>query len=210
MKITKQILNKIYQNKYNYNDEFLGLLNDGLDRYEINTPLRIASFLAQTGAETSGMTVKEENLNYSFEGLLANFPKYFNIHNAQSYARRPILIASRIYANRMQNGDELSGDGWDYRGRGYIQLTGKENYTRLFMKLGEYFPIGNVIENPELLLIEVNAIESSLFFWKDNNLNYYADKKQIDTISKKINGGTNAIKKRRELFVRALPILQNI
>ena len=136
-----------------------------------------------------------ENLNYSKDGLLKIFSKYFNEKTATEYSRNPIKIANKVYSNRMGNGDENSGDGWKYRGRGFIQLTGKDNYK----SLSEYTGI-DFVNNPDLLLEEANALISAIWFWNKNNLNKYADLDDINSITKKINGGFNGIEHRKKLL----------
>lgn len=166
-----------------------------LDKYGINTPLRIAHFMAQLEHE-SGLKPISENLNYSAERLLVIFPKYFiSKADADRYARQPERIANRVYANRMGNGNEASGEGWKYRGRGFIQLTGKQNYYRLYV----YTDL-DVIKNPDLLLEEPNAMVSALWFWNMRSLNDLADKDDILGITKKINGGVNGLAHRKELL----------
>lgn len=165
------------------------------ERYEVNTPLRIAHFMAQIDHE-SGLKPISENLSYSAKGLMKTFKKYFpNEPLANFYARKPEMIANRVYADRMMNGNEASGDGWKYRGRGFLQITGKENYHRLANDTLIEF-----LENPDLLLEEVNAIISALWFWQKNRINDLADKNDIVAITKRINGGTNGLTHRKELF----------
>jgi len=168
-----------------------------LDRYGINTPLRIAHFMAQIEHE-SGLKPISENLNYSVIGLLGTFEKYFESTGiAIDYARKPEKIASRVYANRMGNGNEASGEGWRYRGRGFIQITGKENYFNL--QVDTDLPL---LKNPDLLLEEANAMLSACWFWKKKGLNSLADKDLIKAITKRINGGYNGIEHRKELLTK--------
>lgn len=164
--------------------------------YGITTALREAHFMAQIEHE-SGLKPISENLNYSTAGILATFGKYFNNspNEAKQYARQPERIANRVYANRMGNGNEASGEGWRYRGRGFIQITGKENYHRLSNDTDIDF-----LHNPDLLLEEANAIISALWFWKIKGLNKFADADDILTITKRINGGTNGLAHRKELL----------
>lgn len=166
-----------------------------LEQYGINTPLRIAHFMAQIEHE-SGLKPISENLNYSSQGLSKTFKKYFpTIELANKYQRQPEKIANRVYANRMGNGDEKSGEGWKYRGRGFIQITGKENYFRLLNDTDIDF-----LKNPDLLLQEANAMISALWFWKIKGLNKFADLDDILTITKRINGGTNGLEHRKKLL----------
>jgi putative chitinase len=157
--------------------------------YDINTPQRIAAFLAQCGHESGGWTVFEENLNYSAQGLNGVFKKYFpTIESAQSYARQPEKIANKIYANRMGNGPEESGEGYKYRGRGPIQLTGKANYTAFAKAMFDDWQ--NVVDNPDWVTFDKDfALMSAIWFWNSHNLNHYADIADIKQMTKIINGG---------------------
>jgi putative chitinase len=157
--------------------------------YEINTPQRVAAFLAQCGHESGGWTVFEENLNYSAQGLRKIFGKYFpNDELALAYQRQPEKIANRIYANRMGNGPEESGDGFKYRGRGPIQLTGKANYTAFAKDMFDDWE--NVVENPDWVTYDKDfALMSAIWFWNKNKLNHEADIGDIKTMTRKINGG---------------------
>jgi len=172
------------------------------DKNGINTPLRIAHFLAQVEHE-SGLKPISENLNYSAEGLLKTFPKYFRTEVALEYQRQPQKIANRVYANRMGNGSEQSGEGWKYRGRGFIQITGKENYFKLSNDTDIDF-----LHNPDLLLTEANSVISALWFWNQKGLNAFADKDDIVTITKRINGGTNGIEHRKQLLAKWKSLLK--
>ena len=165
-----------------------------LELYGVNTSLRLSHFFSQISHE-SGLKPISENLNYSEDGLLNTFGKYFNKTNVKLYARKPQQIANRVYANRMGNGNEASGDGWKYRGRGFIQITGKENYFRLSIDTDL-----DCLKNPDLLLIEANALISALWFWNLHKLNLLADKNNIKAITRKINGGYNGLEHRKELF----------
>lgn len=168
------------------------------EKYEINNPLRVAHFMAQIEHE-SGLKPIAENLNYSASGLLATFGKYFNnsVIEANKYARQPEKIANRVYANRMGNGNEQSGHGFLYRGRGFLQITGRENYLLLSKDTRIDF-----LNNPDLLLQEANAMISALWFWKLKGLNIFADEDNISTITKRINGGLNGIEHRKELLLK--------
>ena len=154
---------------------------------------RAAHFFGQCAHETGGFRVFEENLNYSEAGLLKIFPKYFNKDTAKKYAKNPKMIANRVYANRMGNGDESSGEGWTYRGRGALQLTGKENYTDFSTQARL---------NPDLVETEL-AFESALFFFEKNNLWTICDRGVNDdtilALTKRINGGVNGLAERKEL-----------
>lgn len=174
-----------------------------LPKYEINTPTRVAAFLAQCGHESADFTIVQENLNYSAKGLQATWPKRFvTLAEAALHERNPEKIANKVYANRLGNGDEASGDGWRYRGRGAIQLTGKENY----LAFGKF--VGKSLEETVAYLETLpGAIESACWFWKRNNLNVLADAKDIDTATKRINGGTIGSLERRARFEENLKIL---
>lgn len=164
-----------------------------LNKYSINTPLRIQHFLAQLFHESGNLKFVVENLNYSTQGLNKTFKKYFpTVASTTGYARNPAKIAAKVYASRMGNGDEASGDGWKYRGRGYIQLTGKANYQSLTTDLGIDF-----ISKPELLETIEYAALSAGWFWNKNGLNAFADKDDILSITKRINGGTNGLAERK-------------
>lgn len=167
-------------------------------RFEVNTPLRQAAFLAQLGHESGGLTAVEENLNYSAEALQRVFKKYFPTPEiAAKYARQPQRIANRVYANRMGNGDEASGDGWRYRGRGPIQLTGKANYEAAGKAMGL-----DLVGNP--LSVAEPRIGSLVagWFWSTNNLNKFADKDDNKSVSKIINTGST---KAADSAVNGLP-----
>lgn len=183
--------------------EVLPSLNETLNLYQINTKLRICTFLAQVGHESGGFKFRKENLNYSAQGLLSTFPKYFNSASAKAYARQPEKIANRVYANRMGNGSEASGDGWRYRGRGYIQLTGKNNYVAFANSLK--IPLDQAI----ILLESVRgACLSAGWFWNSRNLNPLADAGKFDQVTQLINGGQNGQAHRRALFAKALTVIR--
>lgn len=190
-------INQLQEVFPNAKEEILDAIVSGqnvlAEDYEINTPMRLAHFLAQTAHESGGFRLTEENLNYSAQRLTEVFPKYFRNVDASSYARKPEKIASRVYANRMGNGDEASGEGWKYRGRGLIQLTGKSNYTRFANFLD--FSLDDV---DEFMKTPEGALESAAWFWYENDLNQLADKDDISAVTKKINGGTNGIEERRK------------
>ena len=168
------------------------------EKYEVNTKLRLAHFFSQISHE-SGLKPISENLNYSAQGLIQTFSKYFTTTEALIFARKPEKIANRVYANRMGNGDEKSGDGWKYRGRGFIQITGKINYFQLANDTDL-----DCLKNPDLLLQEANAMISALWFWNKAGLNKLADKNDIKGITRKINGGYNGLEHRTELLKKYL------
>lgn len=166
-----------------------------LNSYGVNTPLRLAHFFAQIEHE-SGLKPISENLNYSASGLQRVFKKYFpTIELANAYQRKPEKIANRVYANRMGNGNEASGDGWKFRGRGFIQITGKDNYTVLSKDTRIDY-----LSNPDLLLTEADSMISALWFWSLRNLNKYADADDIKEVTRRINGGYNGLDHRTELL----------
>ncbi|MBD0822663.1 glycoside hydrolase family 19 protein [Aestuariibaculum marinum] len=166
-----------------------------LDKAGINTPLRLAHFFAQLHHESNLQPVSE-NLNYSTDALLRVFGKYFHstVHVAK-YASKPEAIANRIYANRMGNGGEFSGDGWKYRGRGFIQITGKDNYTALSEATGVDY-----LTDPNKLLNEADSMVSAIWYWNKRGLNKYADRDEIKAITKRINGGYNGLEHRKALL----------
>lgn len=167
-------------------------INDTLAKFGINTPLRVSHFLAQLLHESGNLQFLKENLNYSAKGLTTTFHKYFITEAvATPYARNQEKIANKVYANRMGNGDEKSGDGWRFKGRGYIQLTGRENYTSLSKDTGVDF-----VNHPELLETIQYAALSAGWFWNKNGLNNLADKDDVLNITKRINGGTNGLQER--------------
>ena len=185
-------------------EQYIGDLEGTLPKYGIaDSKERLAHFFSQVLHESGCMRYDMENLNYSAKALRAVFGKYFKtMRDAESCARKPEKIANRVYANRMGNGSESSGDGWKYRGRGLIQLTGKNNY-KAFAKW-----IGNerVIDDPDLVATEY-AVHSAIFFWDKNNLNKIADKDDVVRLTKRINGGVNGLAHRKELLNKANGLL---
>ncbi|MDC8004176.1 glycoside hydrolase family 19 protein [Aureisphaera galaxeae] len=176
--------------------KFVNLFDTTLPAYGIDTPLRKAHFLAQVAHESGGFKYVVENLNYSAKALYGVFRKYFpNMNLANQYARQPEKIANRVYANRMENGDEASGDGWNYRGRGLIQLTGKANY-RMFSEYTQQDFLGQ----PDLVATPQWALASACWFWKKNNINRYADADDIHMVTKRINGGYNGLQSRQHFL----------
>lgn len=174
-----------------------------LEDYEINTPKRIAAFLAQTHHESGGYVWLTENLNYSAEGLMRVFPKYFKtMEIAKAYARQPDKIANRTYADRMGNGDESSGDGSKYKGRGLIQLTFKNNYFWFAASL-EITPE----EASEYTQSFEGAAQSACWYWSENRLNRFCDANDVKGLSKAINGGFKGLEDREVQYARALRLL---
>jgi len=182
-------------------------MNNVFPNYEINTPRRIAAFLAQCGHESGGWTVFEENLNYSAKGLMGIFKKYFPTEDlANAYARQPQKIANRVYANRMGNGPEDSNDGWTYRGRGPIQLTGKDNYRAFAEEMFEDWE--NLFNNPDWVNADREfALMSAIWFWNKNKLNREADAGDIKTMTRKINGGFIGLEDRIKHYEEAIHLL---
>ena len=168
-------------------EEMCNLFDNLLSPAGIDTAERVCMFLAQTGHESGGFNIFTENLNYSAKGLRGVFGKYFSDDaSALAYERKPEKIANRVYGGRMGNGPESSGDGFKYRGRGMIMTTGKDNYTAFSKDSGI-----DAVNNPDLLATDMSvAIKSAIWFWNKNNLNKYADAKDITGATKKINGGT--------------------
>ena len=186
-----------------YVDHWHRALEQLLPDYEIDTPERIAAFIAQCSHESGGFTALKENLNYRWETLRKIFPKYFPTDDlAKQYAHKQDAIANRAYANRMGNGPEESGDGFRYCGRGLIQLTGKSNYQAFADSLEM-----NVEDVPEYLATFEGAAQSACWFWESNNLNKWADKGDILNLTKKINGGTIGLEDRKKHYEHALHVL---
>jgi putative chitinase len=180
-------------------DVVIQMIPDTAAKFQINTPLRLAHFLAQCGHESGGFRATQENLNYSAKGLNGIFKKYFPTEaSAAAYARNPQKIANKVYANRMANGDETSGDGYKFRGRGYIQLTGRANYTSFGKAIGE-----DVTINPDIVSGK-HALLSAAWFWSNNGLNKLADGGSTDatvtSITKRVNGGTIGLADRIKHF----------
>ena len=174
-----------------------------LPQYEINTAERIAAFLAQCAHESGGFVFIKENLNYKWASLRKVFPKYFPTDAlAQQYEKQPQKIANRVYANRMGNGPEESGDGWRFCGRGLIQVTGRENYSWFAASL-QISPE----EASEYMETFEGAAQSACWFWESNNLNQWADKRDILTLTKRINGGTIGLEDRKKHYEHCLHIL---
>jgi len=181
--------------------QYVQPLNDVMEFYEINNKQRIAMFLAQVGHESGGLTTIKENLNYSADRLKVIFPKYFKGVDTTAFAKNPEKIANRVYANRMGNGDEASGDGYRYCGRGLIQLTGKSNY-KAFADDMEW----SLEDAVESLKVPEGAAWSAGWFWDSRELNDWADKGDVLTVTKKINGGTIGLEDRKSHYEAALQI----
>jgi putative chitinase len=184
-------------------NEWHEALDQLLEDYGIDTPQRVAHFIAQCAHESGNFRFIRENLNYSAAGLQGTFRKYFpTLELAQQYQRQPERIANRVYANRMGNGDEASGDGWRYCGRGLIQLTGKDNYTFFAGSLG--IPVE---EAAEYLATFEGAAQSACFFWEQNKLNRFADANDIKGLTRAINGGQIGLEDRIKHTEHALHVM---
>jgi putative chitinase len=202
MELTKDQLRQLLP-KNPYIDYWHNALSQLLPDYEINTPQRIAAFIAQCAHESGNFVFLTENLNYKAESLTKIFGKYFkDMATAKAYEKKPEKIANRIYANRMGNGDEASGDGWRYRGRGLIQLTGKTNYTWFAASLEI-----SAEEAAEYTQTFEGAAQSACWFWETNKLNNEADKGDIKTMTRKINGGFIGLDDRIKHYNHALHVL---
>ena len=180
-------------------DAVIAMIPDTAAKFQINTPLRLAHFLAQCGHESGGFRATQENLNYSAKGLMGIFKKYFPTEAiANQYQRNPQKIASKVYANRMGNGTEASGEGYKFRGRGYIQLTGKDNYTAFGKSIGE-----DMTANPDKVASQY-ALLSAAWFFSKNGLHKIADEGASDVvvtkITKRVNGGTIGLPDRIKHF----------
>lgn len=186
-------------------EAWLPVFEEHLPKYNINTPERVAGFLSQTAYESNYYRTFTENLNYSEARLLVIFKKYFNAQTAKQYARKPEAIANRVYANRLGNGPESSGDGWKFRGRGAIQTTGKSNYGECSEFL---FNDRNILlDKPELLAQTNGIVQSAIWYWVTRDLNELADKRDVKAMTLRINGGTHGLSARTVLFNRMIAIL---
>ena len=185
-----------------HTEELYEALLDVCPRYEINTEDRLAAFVAQCGHESADFKTLKENLNYSGDALCRVWPRHFDQDNKEFYHRNPERIANRAYRDRMGNGSEESGDGWRYRGRGAIQLTGCHNYTK-FADYNE-MDVGDAVEYLETLK---GAVESAAWYWLEHGLNEMADDRDNTKMTKRINGGTHGIEDRKERLIRNLEVL---
>jgi putative chitinase len=183
--------------------KWLKPLEDTFAKYDINTPQRQAAFIGQCAHESNNFKTLEENLNYSAAALMRTWPSRFNtIIVADAYANKPEKIANKVYGGRMGNGDEESGDGWKYHGRGLIQLTGKENYEHCGSGIGV-----DLLGNPNLLVTPEYAALSAGWFWNRKGLNSLADKQDYVTMTQRINGGTLGLDDRKAKIAKALSVL---
>ncbi len=203
--ITAEILYQLCpKTKHSVLDVYAGPLHDVAQYYDMyENPKRAAAFLAQVAHESGGFNFVKENLNYSAKGLMGTFKKYFPTEElAKQYERQPEKIANRVYANRMANGDESSGDGYRFCGRGLIQLTGRANYTKFAEDLGI-----SIEETVAYLETPAGAVSSAGWFWDNNNLNQYCDADDFVTLTKRINGGTIGLEDRKHHYHLALQLL---
>ena len=180
-------------------DSVIAMIPEVASKFEINTPLRLAHFLAQCGHESGGFKLTQENLNYSAKGLNGIFKKYFpTLESAVPYERKPEKIANKVYGGRMGNGLEASGEGWKFHGRGFIQLTGKDNYTAFTKSIGE-----DCVTNPDLVASKY-ALASAAWFFNKNGLHKMADgganDDTVTKITKRVNGGTIGLPDRIKHF----------
>jgi putative chitinase len=187
-------------------DGVLAQIPSVMEKFKIDTPLELAHFLAQCGHESGNFKAVSENLNYSADGLKKIFPKYFPGNLNESYARKPEAIASRVYASRMGNGNEASKEGFRFRGRGYIQLTGKENYAAF-----DKFVEDDILANPDLVATKYPLLSAAWFFSK-NKLNEIASKGADDAtvtaVTKRVNGGTIGLADRIKHFKEFYALLK--
>lgn len=186
---------------------WVAAMNKVFPKYQINTPKRISAFLSQCGHESGGWIVFEENLNYSAKRLVVVFKKYFpTLDSALPYDRKPQMIANKVYGNRMGNGPESSGEGWKYRGRGPIQLTGKDNYTRFAKEMFDDWQ--NVVDNPDWITADRDfALMSAIWFWNNNKLNQWADSGDMKELTRRINGGYNGLEDRIKHYNESMDLL---
>ena len=199
--LTRDQLKQMVKNPYI--NQWYTALEQLLDDYEINTPQRVAAFVAQCAHESGNFVFIKENLNYKAASLMKTFGKYFPTADiAAQYANKPERIANRVYANRMGNGDEASGDGWRYCGRGLIQLTGRDNYT--FFAGSMDIPVE---EAAEYLATFEGAAQSACWFWETNSLNRFADSGDIKGLTRAINGGEIGLADRISHYEHACHIL---
>ena len=187
-------------------DAVIAQIPDAAKKFNITNPLRLAHFLAQCGHESAGFKAIQENLNYSADGLKKIFPKYFPGNLAEGYARNPEKIASKVYGGRMGNGDETTKEGFKFRGRGYIQLTGKDNYTKFAKFIGE-----DTVGNPDLVATKY-PLASAAFFFDSNKLWDICDKGSDDAtvtaVTKRVNGGTIGLADRIKHFKEYFGLLK--
>lgn len=212
----KDVLKQIFPNSTEENRaKYASPLQLAMMRYNIDNPNRIRAFLAQIGHESGQLSAVVENLNYSAKALRSVFGKYFKTDaEAEQYARKPEAIANVVYANRLGNGDTKSGDGWKYRGRGLIQITGKSNYNEASQKMYA-LPLGvDFVDEPELLATPEYAAQSAAWWWENAGLNAIADglggandTEVFKQITKRVNGGYNGLDDRLAIYERAKTVI---
>jgi putative chitinase len=184
-------------------EQLIDGINGAIQTAQLDTPERLAAFIAQCGHESAGFKFFEENLNYKAESLHRTWPSHFHtMEIANEYAHQPKRIACRAYADRMGNGDEESGDGWSYRGRGAIQLTGKIAYEEASRDLGFDF-----VSNPDAASSPEGGLLTAAWFWAKHNLNYHVDNNDFEGLTKAINGGTIGLEDRVARFNHAMSVL---
>lgn len=202
MQVTEEQLLKIV-GKSKYAKDLAAVLGKVLEKYQINTKLRVCHFLAQVAHESGGFNTMVENLNYSADGLQKIFGKYFpDATSAAAYARNQEKIANKVYGGRMGNGPEASGDGWKYKGRGFIQLTGKDNYTKFSASIGK-----TLDETVKYLETVEGGLESAAWFWNSRNINAKADADDLTAVTKLVNGGTHGIDDRKKKLEAAKAVI---
>jgi putative chitinase len=184
-------------------DRYYDHLVRGMEKFRINTPRRIAAFIAQIAVESGALRLVEENLNYSAERLMQIFPRHFRTRNPTNYHRRPEKIANVVYASRMGNGDTASGDGWRFRGRGLKQITGRYNYTQCGNALGV-----DLVKNPEWLLTPEGASISACWYWDWAKINPSADREDFRQVTILVNGGLNGYTQRLRYYNIARRVLR--
>jgi len=203
---TREQVEALLPNAIGGADEWFKALWDALPQYEINTVERVAAFIAQCAHESGGFSTLEENLNYKAATLTKLWPQRFPTGVAEQYAGNPEKIANKTYGGRMGNGPEDTQEGFKYRGRGLLQLTGKDNYRACSQAL---FQDETLLEDPDLLLDPYYAIHSACWFWSKNKLNQFADSGDLTTMTKKINGGTIGLPDRIQHYEHAIEVLSS-
>lgn len=203
-KITLEQFNSIVgSNKVQDANSIVNKLNEVFEKYQIDSYLRVCHFMAQLCCESGGFTARVENLNYSATRLLQVFPKYFTTSSASQYVGSPERIANKVYANRGGNGSELSGDGWRYRGRGFIQITLKDNYS----KIGKFLEY-DFVSKPDDLTKTSCSVYSAAAYWTMCNINRWADKDDINGVTKAVNGGYNGLDIRMKYLTKCKQVLK--
>ncbi len=196
--MTPEELRRCLGCKVSDSEKWAGPITAAARAFQIDTPQRLAAWVAQVGHESGLLTILEENLRYSAEGLLKTFPRYFDECSAHVYAKNPEAIANRVYGGRMGNGYAATGDGWKYRGRGLIQITGRANYEAAGRALGL-----DLVGQPDLVLQPQTAAMTAGFFWESKGLSALADLGAFDKITRAINGGFNGKEDRDRLHAQA-------